>query len=113
MSGRKTSETLLGDFRTDSPMLVLVALAVPVGVISALVAKALLSLIAEITNLVFFRRLSPVSFASASSSRRLGHSRAGHRCAHDRADGAIRFGKNSRPRNSRSARSDSSGPQQN
>jgi hypothetical protein len=63
MSGRKTSETLLGDFRTDSPMLVLVALAVLVGVISALVAKALLSLIAEITNLVFFRRLSPVSFA--------------------------------------------------
>lgn len=60
-------------------MLVLVALAVPVDVISALVAKALLSLIAEITNLVFFRRLSPVSFASASSSRRLGHSRAGHR----------------------------------
>jgi len=60
MAGHKTSETLLGDFRTDKRMLVLVALALPVGVISALVAKALLWLIAEITNLVFFQRLSPV-----------------------------------------------------
>ncbi len=41
-------------------MLVLVALAIPVGAISALVAKALLWLIAEITNLVFFRHFSPV-----------------------------------------------------
>ena len=60
MAGHKTSETLLGDFRTDRRMLVLVALALPVGVISALVAKALLWLIAEITNLVFFQRFSPV-----------------------------------------------------
>lgn len=60
MSGRKTSETLLGDFRTDSRMLALVALALPVGVVSALVAKALLWLIAEITNLVFFQRFSSV-----------------------------------------------------
>lgn len=37
-------------------MLLLVALAVPVGIISAFVAKALLWLIAEITNLVFFQR---------------------------------------------------------
>lgn len=41
-------------------MLILVALAVPVGAISALVAKALLWLIAEITNLVFFQRFSPI-----------------------------------------------------
>ena len=41
-------------------MLVLVALALPIGVISALVAKALLWLIAVITNLVFFQRFSPV-----------------------------------------------------
>ncbi|HEY5036409.1 MAG TPA: chloride channel protein, partial [Chthoniobacterales bacterium] len=60
MSGVKTSESLLGDFRTDRRMLLLVALAIPVGVISALVAKALLWLIAEITNLVFFQRFSPV-----------------------------------------------------
>ena len=37
-------------------MLLLVALALPVGVISAFIAKALLWLIAEITNLVFFQR---------------------------------------------------------
>jgi chloride channel protein, CIC family len=59
MSGVKTSETLLGDFRTDSRMLVLAALALPIGIISALLAKALLWLIAEITNLVFFQRFSP------------------------------------------------------
>lgn len=60
MSGQKMTQSLLGDFRTDRRMLLLVALAVPVGVISALVAKALLWLIAEITNLVFFQRFSPV-----------------------------------------------------
>ena len=41
-------------------MLLLIGLALPVGVISALVAKALLWLIAEITNVVFFQRFSPV-----------------------------------------------------
>ncbi|HEX8897542.1 MAG TPA: chloride channel protein [Chthoniobacterales bacterium] len=40
-------------------MLLLVALALPVGIISALVAKALLWLIAEISNLVFFQRFGP------------------------------------------------------
>ena len=35
------------------------ALALPIGVISALVAKALLWLIAELTNLVFFQVFSP------------------------------------------------------
>jgi chloride channel protein, CIC family len=59
MSGVKTSEALLGDFRTDSRMLLLVAFALPLGVISAFVAKALLWLIAEITNIVFFQRFSP------------------------------------------------------
>ena len=60
MSGLKTSSTLLGDFRTDARLLVLIGLALPVGVISALVAKALLWLIAEITNVVFFQQFSPV-----------------------------------------------------
>ena len=46
----------LRDFRTNPRMLVLAALAVPVGVVSALMAKLLLWLIAEITNLVFFQR---------------------------------------------------------
>jgi H+/Cl- antiporter ClcA len=59
MAGVKTSETLLGDFRTDARMLILAALSLPIGIISALVAKALLWLIAEITNLVFFQRFSP------------------------------------------------------
>ena len=58
MSGVKTSDSLLGDFRTDARMLLLIALAIPVGLISALVAKALLWLIAEITNIVFFQRFS-------------------------------------------------------
>jgi chloride channel protein, CIC family len=44
----------LGDFRTDKRVLLLAALAVPVGLISAGVAKALLWLIALITNLAFF-----------------------------------------------------------
>ena len=45
MAGLKTSPTLLGDSRTDSRMLVLIGLALPVGAISAVVAKALLWLI--------------------------------------------------------------------
>ena len=39
-------------------MLVLIGFALPVGVISAVVAKALLWLIAEISNVVFFQRFS-------------------------------------------------------
>jgi chloride channel protein, CIC family len=41
----------LGDFRTDRRVLLLSVLAVPIGAIGALVAKALLWLIAIITNL--------------------------------------------------------------
>ena len=40
-------------------MVLLVGFALPVGVISAFVAKALLWLIGVITNLVFFQRFSP------------------------------------------------------
>ena len=53
----KTVETL-SDFRADRRMLLLSLLAVPVGAISAVVAKALLWLIAVITNLSFFHRWS-------------------------------------------------------
>lgn len=56
----REAAALLRDFRTDSRMLVLVALAIPVGVVAALVAKVLLWLIAELTNLVFFQRFSAV-----------------------------------------------------
>jgi H+/Cl- antiporter ClcA/CBS domain-containing protein len=48
----------LSDFRTDRRVLLLSALALPIGVIGALVAKALLWLIAVITNLAFFQRFS-------------------------------------------------------
>src|SRR5581483_3376809 len=58
MSGLKTSPTLLGDFRTDARVLVLIGLALPVGAISAVVAKALLWLIVGISNIVFFQRFS-------------------------------------------------------
>ncbi len=50
----------LGDFRADRRMLLLAFLAVPVGGLSAFVAKALLWLIAVLTNLVFFGRYAPV-----------------------------------------------------
>ncbi len=48
----------LADFRTNKRMLLLALLALPIGVMSALVAKALLWLIAVITNLAFFLRFS-------------------------------------------------------
>jgi CIC family chloride channel protein len=48
----------LADFSTDRRVLLLCALAVPIGAIGALVAKALLWLIAVITNAAFFLRCS-------------------------------------------------------
>jgi len=47
-----------GDYRTDKRMLLLSALAIPIGMIGALVARVLLWLIAAITNLSFFHRFS-------------------------------------------------------
>ena len=41
-------------------MLVLIGLAIPIGAVSAIVAKVLLWLIAELTNIVFFQRFSSV-----------------------------------------------------
>ena len=70
----KEGPASLGDFRTNSRMLVLVGLAIPIGIISALVAKVLLWLIAEITNLVFFQRFGDsLPSALSSSSWTLGH----------------------------------------
>jgi chloride channel protein, CIC family len=48
----------LADFRTDRRVLLLCALALPIGAIGAVVAKALLWLIAVITNAAFFLRWS-------------------------------------------------------
>ena len=58
MNDKNGAADRLSDFRTDRRMLLLVALAVPIGLISAVVAKVLLWLIAVITNLAFFQRLS-------------------------------------------------------
>ena len=55
---KKVSIDLLGDFRTDKRVLLLSALAVPIGAIGAVVAKALIWLIALITNISFFHRVS-------------------------------------------------------
>jgi CIC family chloride channel protein len=48
----------LADFSTDRRVLLLAALALPIGVIGAFVAKALIWLIAVFTNAAFFLRLS-------------------------------------------------------
>ena len=48
----------LADFSTDRRVLLLSAMAVVVGMISSLVAYALLWLIATITNLAFYHRFS-------------------------------------------------------
>src|ERR1039458_828960 len=52
------SPDVLSDFRTNRRGLMLATLAVPIGIIGTLVAKALLWLIAVITNLSFFHVLS-------------------------------------------------------
>ena len=57
----------LADFRTDKRVLLLAALAVPIGVIGAFVAKALFWLIALITNLAFFHRFSVVTVTPQES----------------------------------------------
>ncbi|HWA86135.1 MAG TPA: chloride channel protein [Opitutus sp.] len=56
---------VLADFTTDRRVLLLSVLAVPIGAIGALVAKALLWLIAVFTNLAFFHRLSSESVTLA------------------------------------------------
>jgi H+/Cl- antiporter ClcA/CBS domain-containing protein len=61
----------LADFRTDKRVLLLAALAVPVGAIGAVVAKALLWLIAVITNLAFFHHLAAT--AAAPQDHHLGY----------------------------------------
>jgi chloride channel protein, CIC family len=52
------SNETLSDFRTDRRVLVLSAMALPVGLIGAVTAKALLWLIALVTNLAFFHHWS-------------------------------------------------------
>lgn len=47
----------LGDFRATPRMVVIAALAIPVGAIAAVVAWALLRLIGLITNAIFYQRI--------------------------------------------------------
>ncbi len=50
--------SVLGDFKTDKRLLLLIVFAVVIGALSALVAYGLLDLISLITNIAFFHRLS-------------------------------------------------------
>jgi H+/Cl- antiporter ClcA/CBS domain-containing protein len=52
------SDDHLADFKTDKRVLLLSALALPIGAVSAVLAKALLWLIAVITNIAYFHRFS-------------------------------------------------------
>lgn len=56
----------LADFRTDRRVLLLSALAVPIGGLGALVAKGLLWLVAAITNLAYFHRFSTAAMPPAA-----------------------------------------------
>ena len=64
-------EDRLADFTRDKRILLLSLMAVVIGAISALVAKALVWLIAVITNLTFYQRFSSdfVSPTNRTSSR--------------------------------------------
>ena len=58
MFDKVTHHRELGDFRADRRMLLLSLLALPIGTLSAFLAKLLLWLIAVMTNLAFFQRFS-------------------------------------------------------
>ena len=49
---------VLGDFTTESRVLFIALLALPLGILSAFLALALIGLIGLFTNLFFFQRLS-------------------------------------------------------
>ena len=58
MNHKDGTKSYLRDFRTDRRVILLSLLALPIGIVSALVARVLIWLIAVITNLSFFLRLS-------------------------------------------------------
>jgi chloride channel protein, CIC family len=59
MGTHSASPSRLGDFSTNARLLLLTPMAALVGIISALVAYALVWLIGVITNLVYYQRFSP------------------------------------------------------
>ena len=101
-------EDRLADFTRDKRVLTLSWMAVIVGALSAVIAYILVWLIAVITNIAFYQQFSSVF--QSPDHHRLGYfcnSRAGDRRTGDRFDGALWLGKDSRPRYTGSARSDS------
>ncbi|HEY4299430.1 MAG TPA: chloride channel protein, partial [Candidatus Didemnitutus sp.] len=58
----------LADFTTDRRVLLLAALAIPIGAIGAVVAQALLWLIAVFTNLAYFHRWSAAAASPAGNT---------------------------------------------
>ncbi len=58
MRKAETTKDRLADFTRDARMLVVALMALPIGVMSALVAYALVWLIGAITNLAFYQRLT-------------------------------------------------------
>jgi H+/Cl- antiporter ClcA/CBS domain-containing protein len=64
---KTTSSDSLSDFRTDKRVVLLAALAVPIGIIGTMVAKGLLLLIALITNIAFFHRFSTAAVSPDQS----------------------------------------------
>jgi chloride channel protein, CIC family len=65
MTRRDTDLRDLGDFTATPRMIMIAALAVPIGLVCAFVALALLKLIALFTNLFFFQRLSTAAVSPA------------------------------------------------
>ena len=65
--GAPPASAALSDFSTDRRVLLLCLLALPIGAISAVVAKALLWLIAVITNAAFFLRWSSAPVTPADN----------------------------------------------
>jgi chloride channel protein, CIC family len=65
---RTVYEDRLGDFSTDKRLLILTPMAALIGVISALVAYALVWLIGAITNLVYYHRLDSTLVSPAGNS---------------------------------------------
>jgi chloride channel protein, CIC family len=59
MGSHSSSSSRLGDFSADTRLLLLTPMAALVGLISALIAYALVWLIGAITNLAYYQQLSP------------------------------------------------------
>ena len=67
-------EDRLADFTRDKRVLILSVMALLIGALSAVVAKVLVWLIAIITNLTFYQRLSPEFTSPAWAHLRWWHS---------------------------------------